>query len=119
MFQNKEMIWIFLSVFLQTGAQVCLKATLRSGPSFIQMIAMPGVWGFLVLQVLGLGAWIIGLRGIPLGTAFAFLALMYITIPVSGYFFLSESLTPVAMLGYAVIVVGVLLVGFGGVQDLG
>lgn len=113
------MIWIFLSVFLQTGAQVCLKATLRGSPSFVQMITMPGVWGFLILQVLGLGAWIIGLRGIPLSTAFAFLALMYITIPVSGYFFLGESLTPLSVAGYAIIVLGVLLVGFGGVQDLG
>lgn len=61
----------------------------------------------LVLYFVATVMWIIAIKGVPLGIAYPFAALAFILVPFLAYFFLDEPFRFQALLGGAIIILGV------------
>ena len=53
--------------------------------------------------------WVYVLRHVPLSAAYVFMSLSFVIVPLLGWFFFKESLTPRYFIGMALIVAGILL----------
>jgi len=52
-------------------------------------------------------AWLLVIKNVPLRTAYPFVALAFVIVPVFSYFFLDESLSVKTFIGAAFIIIGV------------
>ncbi|MDE3207608.1 MAG: EamA family transporter, partial [Pseudomonadota bacterium] len=74
-------------------------------------IAMePHILGGLGLYVISVGVWIMALSRVPVSIAYPMLSIGYIVNALAAWYWLGESITPVRVLGMAVIIIGVYLV---------
>lgn len=79
--------------------------------AFIQaMLLDPWVWSALAASGLGLLAWMSALNHVPLARGYAFLALLYVFVPLGTWWLFHETLLPLQICGIGLIVLGVALV---------
>jgi drug/metabolite transporter (DMT)-like permease len=73
------------------------------------------IWALTGLIACGLGllAWMYALNYVALARGYAFLALLYVLVPVCTWWLFDERLGPLQVGGIGLIVVGVILVGLG------
>jgi drug/metabolite transporter (DMT)-like permease len=113
---------ILLSVSLSAAAQLVLKkgmstpslqqimATGGAGEIILRILLSPLVIGGLFIYFLGALVWLLVLSKIDLSQAYPFVVLGFIMTMVLSVVFLSETVTPLRMMGTLVIVGGVVMV---------
>ena len=114
---------ILLSVTLAAVAQVTLKSGVNrvtsgtgdalnlDGGSLRALAASPVIWSGLVLFALSAVVWLVVLSRASLSFAYPFASLSYVLILLLGRFVLDEQITQLRLVGVALIVAGVVLVG--------
>ncbi|MBU6460680.1 MAG: EamA family transporter [Proteobacteria bacterium] len=112
---------VLIGVLLNAAAQLLLKAGVNQIGKFNfslnnllpigTKIAMePHILGGLGLYVISVGVWIMALSRVPVSIAYPMLSIGYIVNALAAWYWLGESITPVRVLGMAVIIIGVYLV---------
>lgn|GEM_PF-280283 len=112
---------IILAMFLNTGAQLLLKAGMeRIGyfsfslnnvwPIATQVVTNPFILAGLFSYIFSVGIWLLVLSRVEVGVAYPMTSLAYILTAVAGYYIFHEHLTPTRILGIAIILLGVYLV---------
>jgi len=76
----------------------------------VRLVAVPAMWGAVVLYALTILVWVWVLRVMPLSVAYSAVALVFVLVPLLAVWLFKESLTPQFALGAALIVVGIVLV---------
>jgi len=119
-----DILAIFLSISLAVVGQLLLKmGMLRIGRFslnistivqqytriFLNLFVIAGVIGFFLSMLV----WLYVLSRLELSTAYPFVALNYVLILFVSHFLLKETITPVKIMGVAVIVLGVFLISRG------
>ncbi|GAI81331.1 unnamed protein product [marine sediment metagenome] len=119
-----DILAIFLSISLAVVGQLLLKmGMLRIGRFslnistivqqytriFLNLFVIAGVIGFFLSMMV----WLYVLSRLELSTAYPFVALNYVLILFVSHFLLKETITPVKIMGVAVIVLGVFLISRG------
>ena len=120
-----DLVAIFISIFLAVIGQLLLKmGMLRIGGfplnisnlvhQYTRILLNPfiiaGLFGFFVSMLV----WLYVLSRLELSFAYPFVALNYVLILLGSHFLLKETISPVKMIGVAVIMVGVYLISRGG-----
>lgn len=112
---------ILLSVLINTTAQLLLKAGVARinnfnyswatlGTLLSQILTNPFIVGGLACYVVAVAVWLLVLSRIDVGVAYPMVSLGYITTAIAAYYLFGEHLSPVRILGIAVILLGVYLV---------
>lgn len=68
------------------------------------------VWFGMLLMVLSFLSWLYALKRLPLSVAYPLSNIVHVTIPVSAWIFLGESITKTRWTGIALVVVGLVIV---------
>ncbi|MBA7630964.1 putative 4-amino-4-deoxy-L-arabinose-phosphoundecaprenol flippase subunit ArnF [subsurface metagenome] len=120
-----DLLVILISIFLAVVGQLLLKmGMLRVGKfsfdistlvhQYIKILLNPfviaGLFGFFVSMLI----WLYVLSRMELSLAYPFVALNYVLILFGSYFLFKETITPLKIVGVAVIIIGVYLVARGG-----
>lgn len=104
---------LFLTVVLITVSEIFLKqgadATAPAAADWLGLasLASPRVWLGAALLALSSVTWIIALRALPLYLAFMLCSVIHITIPVSSWLFLGDSISAVRWTGIALVLAGI------------
>jgi multidrug transporter EmrE-like cation transporter len=116
----KNIVLILLSVSLNAAAQIFMRwGMLQVGEVSLAAslaAALPRMLrnGFLWLAMASYGVsivtWMIVLSRVEVSFAYAFLSLGFVLVTVIGYFFFNEHVTPIRVLGIALICAGVFFV---------
>jgi multidrug transporter EmrE-like cation transporter len=116
----KNILLILLSVSLNAAAQILMRwGMLRVGEVSLGaslVTALPRMIGniFLWLAMASYGVsiitWMIVLSRVEVSFAYAFLSLGFVLVTVIGYFFFYEHVTPIRVMGIALICAGVFFV---------
>jgi len=77
---------------------------------FLNPLVVAGIFGFALSMLV----WLYVLSRVELSIAYPFVALNYVLILFASHFLLKETITPVKIMGVAVIVIGVYLISRGG-----
>ncbi len=77
------------------------------------MLLKPWVISAYLAAFLASAAWMMAILRLPLSTAYPFMALNFVLVILAGYLWFGEQLRPGQMLGAALIVLGVALMGRG------
>ena len=114
---------ILTSVTLAALAQLTLKSGVNrvtsgrngvglqiTGGSLRSLLTSPVVWTGLLLFGLSAVVWLFALSRATLSFAYPFASLSYVLILIFGRFVLHEQITPLRLLGVALIVAGIVLV---------
>ena len=121
--QGIVLVLALASIALSAVAQVLLKLGMTGGEvraaiaagaplGIVQAVLLsPGVVGGLVLYGLGTLLWLAVLARAELSQAYPFVGLSFVLTAGMGYFLFADALTPGRMIGIALIVAGVVLVG--------
>lgn len=119
------LVLILISVTLSACAQVLFKFGVApvpgqdgaSSPSLIGAVIAtllrPGVLGGLALYGIGTVIWLRALAQTELSQAYPFVGLGFVMTAVLGYVVFDEALGPTRLIGIALVVAGVILVGRG------
>ena len=120
-----DLLAIFVSVSLAVVGQLLLKmGMLRVGKfsfnistlvhQYARILLNPfviaGLFGFFVSMLI----WLYVLSRMELSFVYPFVALNYVLILLGSYFLFKETITPLKIVGVAVIIIGVFLVARGG-----
>lgn len=116
--------FILASVSLGVVGQLVLKAAVaRIGPLALgdgrvlkvawRVFSAPGVWAGLSLYGVGTLFWLVALSRVDLGYAYPFISLSYVLILLASWWFLGEEVSPLRLVGVAVICLGVYVVAAG------
>jgi len=119
-----DLLAIFISVSLAVVGQLLLKiGMLRIGrfslsiSNIVQQYARILLNPFVITGIVGFGlsmlVWLYVLSRLQLSIAYPFVALNYVLILFASHFFLKEAITPLKIMGVAVILIGVYLVSRG------
>jgi drug/metabolite transporter (DMT)-like permease len=106
-------LFILASVSLNSLAQITWKKGLKATnkTSLLKMMLKPKVMlGFLMFAASSL-IWIMILSNVEVSYAFPFLSLSYVITTILSYLVLDEKVTRKRVLGVAVIIIGVIIVG--------
>ena len=76
----------------------------------LRLIALPAMWGAVLLYGVTILAWVWVLRVMPLSVAYSAVALVFVLVPLLAIWLFEETVTPQFILGAGLIVVGVCLV---------
>jgi multidrug transporter EmrE-like cation transporter len=111
---------ILISVLLATSGQLLFKAGLNqtggltlSVEMFFQLATNPlvlfglGVFGFSALL------WLVALMRADLSFAYPFLSLSYVLVLVGGVVLFHENITPLRLIGFSIIILGLFVVANG------
>lgn len=112
---------ILLSVFLNSLAQLCMKkgmmivGEITGGvQGFVvmlpDMIASIYLWISAVCYMMSIVLWLVVLSKTDVSYAYPFLSIGYVLSAIVGYFAFHESVTPIRVVGIAVICMGVVLI---------
>ena len=112
---------ILLSVGLNAGAQLCLRAAMRSGlpvglppvAAALDIALRPGIIGGLACYGLSLLLWIYVLSKADASFAYPFLGLGFVIVAVSAFFLLGEPLSPRKVVGTLIIAGGIVVLAGG------
>ncbi len=113
---------VLTGVLLNAAAQLLIKAGAVTAGRFsfsLGNIVSAGMHFALQWQILlGLGCyavsvvvWILALTRVPVSTAYPMLSLGYVVTAFAAWWLFGEALTPQKLVGIAVIIVGVVIVG--------
>lgn len=112
---------ILLSVTLSACAQVLFKFGVApvpgpvGSPSLIGAVVgtllRPGVLGGLALYGIGTMVWLRALAQIELSQAYPFVGLGFVMTAVLGHLVFNEALGPTRLIGIALVIAGVVLIG--------
>jgi drug/metabolite transporter (DMT)-like permease len=100
------------SVALSGFAQVAFKFGV-SAPVAQALALSPGVIGGLAMYGVGTLAWLNVLARTPLSLAYPFVGLSFVVTGVMGYLLFQEAISLTRVLGTAMVIAGVALVGRG------
>lgn len=76
----------------------------------VRLVAIPAMWGAVILYGLTILAWVWVLRSVPLSVAYSAVALVFVLVPLLAMWLFREPLTPQFAVGAVLIVIGVVLV---------
>lgn len=118
---NVALVYILLSAVGGAFGQVLLKKGMSSmGPLTLTLQTIPGtIWRMatnpyviigLSIYLAGTFFWLTALSRVQLSYAYPFASLSYILMLIASWAFLHEDISPVRLVGTAVIIVGVILV---------
>lgn len=111
---------LFWSVFLalDTATQIAFKTASENlegmsfGPSFLQTALMiPTFWIAILCYIGTFVVWMAVLTRMELSRAFPLTALTYVTVPALAFLFFGEHLPLTRVIGIAVIIAGVVMIG--------
>ncbi len=114
---------ILISVTLSACAQVLFKLGVSAAPSveaagnpsligaILDTLFRPGVLGGLALYGIGTVVWLRALARTELSQAYPFVGLGFVLTAALGYMLFNEALGPSRLLGTALVIAGVFLVG--------
>lgn len=117
---RKAALWALLGALplLQTAYQVCAKeaanamAAIPFGPEWLDALAhSPWALALLALEVAGFAAWMVVLAEMKLSAAFSLSAISYIMVVVTGWLWFDEPATATQVIGGALILGGVWVIG--------
>jgi drug/metabolite transporter (DMT)-like permease len=111
------------SVGLSASAQLLMKLgmTLPSvrhalasgtGPTLVAILSTPQVVAGLAAYGIGALIWLVCLSRIPLVMAYPLVSLAIVAVVLSSVFVLGETVSPMGLFGSALVVAGVVLIGF-------
>ncbi|MDR1452189.1 MAG: EamA family transporter [Helicobacteraceae bacterium] len=114
-------IWlIFASLFFNVSAQLLLRSAMTSIGSvttkaelvlaFPAMIASFKLWFGALSFALSFIFWIMALSKYEVGFAYAFFSLGFVIVAICSYFIFQEQMTPLKIIGIALIVIGIICV---------
>ena len=112
-------LMILASVLLNCLAQILMrKGMLVVGEvgmnNFIQnivpMLSNLWLWGAMFCYAISIVLWMSVLSKVEVSYAYPFLSIGYVVASLAGYYFFSESLSPIRILGIIVICIGVILI---------
>ena len=120
-----DLLAIFVSISLAVVGQLLLKiGMLRMGrfslnistivQQYTRILLNPFVIAGIIGFALSMLVWLYVLSRLELSIAYPFVALNYVLILFVSHFLLKETITPVKIMGVAVIVIGVYLISRGG-----
>lgn len=110
------------SVALSASAQFLMKVGMTmpnvrnalsgdAAAAFVAIVSTPQVLAGLAAYGIGAALWLICLSRIPLMMAYPLVSLAIVAVIALSVLFLGESLTPIRLLGSALVVAGVALIG--------
>lgn len=114
---------ILISVTLSACAQVLFKLGVSPGPgpaapgdqsligAVLSTLLRPGVLGGLALYGIGTLIWLRALAQVPLSQAYPFVGLGFVLTAALGFMLFNETLGPSRLIGTALVIAGVFLVG--------
>lgn len=114
---------ILISVTLSACAQVLFKLGVAPVPgpaipgdppligAILDTLLRPGVLGGLALYGVGTIIWLRALAQVPLSQAYPFVGLGFVLTAALGYVLFDEALGPSRLIGTALVIAGVFLVG--------
>jgi len=120
---GKTLIFIFGSVVLSASAQIVLKVGMGSDAArqamdhaslwrgYLGLMLVPAVVGGLVAYGMSALLWLRVLSELDVSKAYPFVALGMVTTMAAGALILGETIPPLRLLGAALVVFGVILVG--------
>ncbi len=100
---------VLLGVLFAAVGQLLLKVG-ASGRGSLAEYLNCWIAGGLVAYGLGTALWVLALSRLPLTAVYPFTALTFVLVYLAGLFLLGEQTTPRALLGVALILVGLFLV---------
>ena len=116
----KNLIFIIGSVLLNCSAQLLMRKGMlvygevdgfHSLIGFIpQMLSNLYLWGAMLCYAVSIMMWMFVLSRVEVSYAYPFLSIGYVLSAVVGYFWLQENITPIRIVGIAVICIGVVLI---------
>ena len=78
----------------------------------VRLLAVPAMWGAILLYGITIIAWVWVLRTVPLSIAYSAVALVFVLVPLLAIWLFREPLSPQLAIGTALIVAGVVVVQF-------
>ena len=119
-----DLLAIFVSISLAVVGQLLLKiGMLRMGrfslnistivQQYTRILLNPFIIAGIIGFALSMLVWLYVLSRLELSVAYPFVALNYVLILFASHFLLKETITPVKIMGVAVIVIGVYLISRG------
>lgn len=115
-----NIILILVSVILNCCAQIFMrKGMLVNGEvggmgnliaAIPHMITNIYLWGAMLCYAVSIVIWMVVLSKVEVSYAYPFLSIGYVLSAVVGYFWFSESISPIRIVGIVVICVGVVLI---------
>ncbi|MBA7671039.1 putative 4-amino-4-deoxy-L-arabinose-phosphoundecaprenol flippase subunit ArnF [subsurface metagenome] len=119
-----DLLAVLVSVSLAVVGQLLLKiGMLRMGrfslnistivPQYTRILLNPFIIAGIISFALSMLVWLYVLSRLELSVAYPFVALNYVLILFASHFLLKETITPVRIIGVAVIVIGVYLISRG------
>ncbi len=115
---------IIFGVLLNAIAQLALKAGVRDlgpiglsmdqvVPTSLRLMGEPYLWTGLTLYAVSVVVWILALSRVDVSIAYPMLSLGYVVNAFAAYWLFGEVLTPMRLVGIAVIIVGVYILTRG------
>ena len=115
-----QLILPAIAAIISAFGQVLLKyAMLEHGPielsgrGVISLLLQPRLIAAFVIYALAMLMWLQVLARTPLSVAYTVLALTYVVVPCLAVFFFNERLALIQVAGIALVLAGVVLLGFG------
>ena len=105
------MIYVILSVFLNSLAQLAMKLASEKISSLKGLLTSPPIYFAGFFYLLSIGLWLKGLAGIPLSKAYPFQSLGYVLVFAMSFFLLGEKISSSQLMALAFICFGILLFG--------
>jgi multidrug transporter EmrE-like cation transporter len=113
-------VFIFCSTFFGITSQLTLKygmgkvAKQPGGSLLMKMATSPYVVGGLMAYGIGVLFWLLALSRLELSYVYPFAILSYVGIIIGSYIFFKERISGLRLVGIAVILSGVILIGLSG-----
>jgi multidrug transporter EmrE-like cation transporter len=108
---TRSSIALILSITFGVAGQLLLKlAALRSVGGLFAFASLTTMAVALAVYSAGILAWIVALRGLPLGIAYPVTSLSYVGILWGSWYWFGEDLSPARLLGVLLIFAGVVMV---------
>ena len=105
-----SLFYIALAVLLGTSAQLFLKAGTNAAPVGFGLALEPRILAGIACYAVSLVVWILALSKTPVSVAYPMTSLGFALNAALAWWLLDEAVTPMRMLGIAVIIVGVVMV---------
>lgn len=114
------LIYVFISTFFGVAGQLTLKSGMnriarqQGGPLLLRIALSPWVIGGLAGYGFGVIFWLLALSRLDVSYVYPFASLSYIGVMLGSYFLFRERITLLRIVGIAVIITGVVIIGLGG-----
>ncbi len=104
---------VLMKLGMTAGPMRAALAAGAPGPIVLAVLTSPGVMGGLLLYGVASVLWLGVLSRVELSQAYPFVGLSFVLVAVLGYFVFADTVPPTRVVGIALIVAGVVLVGRG------